>query len=193
MTGRWPSRDPIEEEGGVNLYGFVGNDGVNNRDYLGLTIDAHDIKHDSSCSKSCKTCDSDGDLKIKDNNTSGPEVKAVASGRTLTPRYIRGKENCKDECCARTWYWYDCYSDSCNEQPGEEFSRTITPLAPPQETGLSNGGVRALDLRVHKQKVCRCEEGKWKCHTADATTNGLKYKLIDPKDHTKGWKYSNNF
>ena len=23
--GRWPSRDPIEEEGGVNLYGFVGN------------------------------------------------------------------------------------------------------------------------------------------------------------------------
>ena len=24
LTGRWPSRDPIEEEGGVNLYGFVG-------------------------------------------------------------------------------------------------------------------------------------------------------------------------
>lgn len=29
LTGRWPSRDPIEEGGGVNLYGFVGNDGVN--------------------------------------------------------------------------------------------------------------------------------------------------------------------
>ena len=24
-TGRWPSRDPIEEEGGINLYGFVQN------------------------------------------------------------------------------------------------------------------------------------------------------------------------
>ncbi|MFC7339308.1 RHS repeat-associated core domain-containing protein [Haloferula chungangensis] len=35
-VGRWPSRDPIEEEGGVNLYGFVGNDGVNRWDYLGL-------------------------------------------------------------------------------------------------------------------------------------------------------------
>ena len=34
-TGRWPSRDPIEEEGGINLYGFVGNDGVNRWDYLG--------------------------------------------------------------------------------------------------------------------------------------------------------------
>ncbi|MFN4874211.1 MAG: RHS repeat-associated core domain-containing protein [Akkermansiaceae bacterium] len=34
-TGRWPSRDPIEEEGGINLYGFVGNDGVNKIDMLG--------------------------------------------------------------------------------------------------------------------------------------------------------------
>ena len=36
QTGRWPSRDPIEEEGGVNMYGFVVNDGVNRWDYLGL-------------------------------------------------------------------------------------------------------------------------------------------------------------
>jgi RHS repeat-associated protein len=35
-SGRWPSRDPIEEEGGINLYGFVGNDGVNWVDILGL-------------------------------------------------------------------------------------------------------------------------------------------------------------
>ena len=35
-TGRWPSRDPIQERGGVNLYGFVGNDGVNYWDYLGM-------------------------------------------------------------------------------------------------------------------------------------------------------------
>jgi hypothetical protein len=36
ITGRWPSRDPIEERGGVNLYGFVGNDGVGWWDVLGL-------------------------------------------------------------------------------------------------------------------------------------------------------------
>jgi RHS repeat-associated protein len=35
VTGRWPSRDPIEEEGGINLYGFVGNSGVNTYDVLG--------------------------------------------------------------------------------------------------------------------------------------------------------------
>ena len=36
LTGRWPSRDPIEEEGGLNLYGFVNNDGVDHHDKLGL-------------------------------------------------------------------------------------------------------------------------------------------------------------
>ena len=42
-TGRWPSRDPIEERGGANLYGFVGNDGVNQMDILGLDASAATI------------------------------------------------------------------------------------------------------------------------------------------------------
>ena len=33
---RWINRDPIEEAGGLNLYAFCGNDGVNRWDYLGL-------------------------------------------------------------------------------------------------------------------------------------------------------------
>lgn len=36
VTGRWPSRDPIEEEGGVNLYGFLDNHSLNAIDILGL-------------------------------------------------------------------------------------------------------------------------------------------------------------
>ena len=35
-TGRWLSRDPIEEEGGINLYGFVGNQPTMGIDLLGL-------------------------------------------------------------------------------------------------------------------------------------------------------------
>ena len=34
--GRWISRDPLGEQGGLNLYGFVGNDPVNWADPLGL-------------------------------------------------------------------------------------------------------------------------------------------------------------
>lgn len=41
--GRWLSRDPIMEEGGVNLYGFIDNDGVNHIDALGQV--KYEFKH----------------------------------------------------------------------------------------------------------------------------------------------------
>ncbi len=34
--GRWPNRDPIGERGGLNLYGFVGNNPISRIDPLGL-------------------------------------------------------------------------------------------------------------------------------------------------------------
>ncbi len=37
VTGRWTTRDPIAEKGGVNLYGMVGNDGLSLFDVLGLS------------------------------------------------------------------------------------------------------------------------------------------------------------
>ena len=36
QLGRWLGRDPIEEKGGLHLYGFVGNNGVNRFDVLGM-------------------------------------------------------------------------------------------------------------------------------------------------------------
>jgi RHS repeat-associated protein len=37
MLQRWINRDPIEEKGGVNLYGFAGNNGINKYDFIGLS------------------------------------------------------------------------------------------------------------------------------------------------------------
>jgi len=34
--GRWLSKDPLQEHGGQNLYGFIGNDSINHTDELGL-------------------------------------------------------------------------------------------------------------------------------------------------------------
>lgn len=36
LDGRWPSRDPISERGGLNLYGFLNNDSLNSVDFYGL-------------------------------------------------------------------------------------------------------------------------------------------------------------
>ena len=44
--GRWLNRDPIGEQGGVNLYGMVGNDPVNRYDVLGLDGSATSVVND---------------------------------------------------------------------------------------------------------------------------------------------------
>jgi len=46
LTGRWPSRDPINEGGGLNLYGFVNNCSTNRIDALG--------KKTYTCVSGCK-------------------------------------------------------------------------------------------------------------------------------------------
>ena len=68
VTGRWPSRDPIEERGGVNLYGFVGNEGVNAVDLLGLILSgcsgSNKPSRPSPWSMECDQCEKDnGDWK----------------------------------------------------------------------------------------------------------------------------------
>jgi hypothetical protein len=63
-TGRWPSRDPIGEQGGVNLYGFVGNDGINRLDLWGL----------------CK----DGDCKLSRNFVDNIKLKICVQLAALT-------------------------------------------------------------------------------------------------------------
>ena len=46
--GRWLSRDPIGEEGGLNRYGFVENDPANHRDVLGLVSGTFDGSYDEN-------------------------------------------------------------------------------------------------------------------------------------------------
>jgi len=44
-SGRWISRDPIAEDGGLNLFGFIENDPINRFDFLGLAMDELDQWH----------------------------------------------------------------------------------------------------------------------------------------------------
>ena len=49
-TGRWINRDPIQEQGGLNLYAYVGNNAVNRYDPLGLVCCNHSY---SDCLAAC--------------------------------------------------------------------------------------------------------------------------------------------
>ena len=51
VGGRWASRDPIGERGGINLYGVVGNDPENAGDILGMInpIPVKDLKDEGGC------------------------------------------------------------------------------------------------------------------------------------------------
>lgn len=89
LTGRWPSRDPIEERGGMNLYGFVSNDGVNVYDILGNNF-LRDL-----FSPSCI------------NNSSSDEWAIVGKGKwkKLKPREKTGVcEDCDGMTCGGKFY-----------------------------------------------------------------------------------------
>ena len=64
VTGRWLNRDPIGEHGGLNLYGFVGNNGVSWFDYLGMDPrdmrDMRDMRDQMTpLAMSCAVCHGD--------------------------------------------------------------------------------------------------------------------------------------
>jgi RHS repeat-associated protein len=94
--GRWLSRDPIEEGGGLNLYGMVGNDPVNKWDYLGLRnptaieqavlngLDkAASAVTDSELKKGIPKVKQEIESKIRglaDGDAGGNDLKAVVGG-----------------------------------------------------------------------------------------------------------------
>jgi len=80
LTGRWPSRDPIEERGGVNLYGFVGNNGVNKWDRLGLMEVPIGWKCTYKYSTSCGCCGDDNACGTVDTTGEGISPGKIENG-----------------------------------------------------------------------------------------------------------------
>ena len=83
VTGRWPSRDSIEEAGGVNLYGFVGNDVTNAVDVMGMTrirrkiynfVVTATLKFDCVCDRNRD----DGEITGQDNASCPKDVVVTA-------------------------------------------------------------------------------------------------------------------
>jgi hypothetical protein len=135
--GRFLNRDPIEEKGGANLYGMVGNNPVSKKDHLGL-VDEGD--------KCC--CDSPGMPKF----TARATAKVSGYYITFSAQDIK---NTGGGCATQVKaFWWTCWSNKWIE--GEDYGpHEYNPHAQRVELGPFT---IAVALRI---KYLSCENGRW--------------------------------
>jgi len=158
-TGRWPSRDPIGEDGGINLYEIIWNNPVNDADILGL--------------ESKRACTS----LIRAGHGWHTPGNPVEDGFPKPDKVEIG-----DRCTA-----VSCFSGNINDRyisvdyPDERFNDPYTPdflddgkgnLYPnPNEPGYLPGDQRAYDAlfsaidAAKKQATTDCAADKCKCRS----------------------------
>ncbi len=88
----WPSRDPIGEEGGLNLYAFVSNDGINSIDVLGL-----------SKKRNCKSINKELSRSLSFDRA-GTKIGwgvSITGGQSID--FTLGAETCEECCSDGTW------------------------------------------------------------------------------------------
>ena len=121
VTGRWPSRDPIKEEGGVNLYAFVTNNGVNGTDLLGL--EGYDF----------------GPLPDVSGPRAGDHLRGMGGADHsdwVSRRYPGWKAEARKRFLNQIMSWVHAH---CRESPFSERSNRIKVYVGKQDTGLTRG------------------------------------------------------
>ncbi len=165
VTGRWLNRDPIEEDGGVNLYGFVENDPIDWVDVLGLEGNAPGSLYDTAE----EAMDAGGRYATEgaERNLSGRQEnydKMSRSDQVGRDRPVKAWEFCgrvckqKDKPCK---YYYTkagtTQSDSsCNIMESEECAEGDSEVGayhnhPTRGSSLSEGDRR--NARSRKKKI----------------------------------------
>ena len=112
VTGRWPSRDPIGERGGSNVYGFVLNNPIAGTDYLGK------VEVTKLPDRGAATDDTSGFPK----NVYGDTTPLAKLYTKITSEDVDGKERC----CVRLegygwWLRLRWWSDKALKRHGFHF------------------------------------------------------------------------
>ncbi len=155
-TGRWLSRDPIEEKGGRNLYAFVGNQPVSRFDKLGLQSLGI-----PTCGYGCvrpTRCDEVPDCQELANDANEKYYGKFAHA------WWGGYRHCVASCCLRVRYpfigalmvaAYPIFGEKAGD-PDEEHERG----------GERAGAVAARGLYGDKDSL-KCEEACLKLYPPD--------------------------
>jgi hypothetical protein len=107
-TGRWLSRDPTQEQGGLNLYSFIANRPLNDVDYIGLEQLSKLLAYYRQLNEYLLGDQMPGDCCCK-NRGPVPDVAISfsASGATAKGSLTLTLGNCAS---LVEIYWWDCYS-----------------------------------------------------------------------------------
>jgi hypothetical protein len=126
-TGRWASRDPIQEQGGLNLYNFTDNNPINSIDKYGLLTwgQVEAAKNHLDTGAPC-CCNEQLNLKF--------DITGTAAGDTATGTAHPNFQGCVQ---GVIYFWWDCYdaveeggNNSRNQgwsAGGTSFSKTADP------------------------------------------------------------------
>lgn len=107
QTGRWLSRDPIGEKGGVNLHSFVENDAIRRVDELGLMHrrEIENLRRNLDSIFRLVPCCCKG---VSGLTVAPFTYFAWGATVTLVSDY-RPKGNCSDSVTILGYFWWDCY------------------------------------------------------------------------------------
>jgi RHS repeat-associated protein len=169
VTGRWPSRDLIEEKGGLNLYAFVENNGIKGFDYLGKIKTGDEIK--VKCADGQKA----GTIKISDYSitsmsSSYPSYGAVQA--TLDMKFTEDSQKCGCKGGRYRWYQTVVLDDLYGNTPyPDDGSGKIAPpgpsLAPSYDLHFrdrpSNYNFDTRTLKLHGRKLSVKFETELQC------------------------------
>jgi RHS repeat-associated protein len=126
-TGRWLSRDPIEESGGPNLYGFVGNSPINYVDPFGQMRwgDLERIRDAADAAVKNQTC-------CCGKSVVQATISGTASGQQVTDTI---NLNIQGGCVGiLQYYWWDCFSAQ------QEYGNDNSPNKPPGQQAWQDYG-----------------------------------------------------
>jgi len=135
-TGRWPSRDPIEEEGGVNVYAFTFNNLICEIDLIGNSVYLFQ-------SESPQATEPAGLDEIR--------MKASAQEREMTKKLEdREKEHMIDEC---HFVWYDADGKSTDMGYGVEAATDFKQMMKDEKFVFVGGDFNSCadDLKKFKR------------------------------------------
>ena len=191
LTGRWASRDPIEEQGGMNLYGFVENEPIRSYDFLG---------QESRCNndKSCMHC-------LLFHEGRGQNDKCLEALRNVIAN--RAKLNMRDICeeaasgayagaKKETSNYFKCCNEKwCPDITKNKKGKPVTPYNPDKEEDakigefLEKNGLESTNgeiIRFHDVSIKKPDS--WGARFQEVAVPGCThfkfYKLVNPK--TKG-------